>query len=80
MEKEGGMQEELEGGANMRNDINTVLICKMIKNKLEIKKEKICKFHFKLKIKNFRAMYSISSLSRGSHPRTTPREFSPLAL
>lgn len=32
------MQEELEGGANMRNDRNTVLISKIIKNKLEVKK------------------------------------------
>lgn len=72
------MQEELERGANMRNDINTVLISKIIKNELEIKrKEKICKFHFKLKIKNFRVMYPISSLSRGSNPRTIPGEFSP---
>lgn len=27
------MQEELEGGANMRNDRNMVLVSKIIKNK-----------------------------------------------
>lgn len=34
------MQEGLEGGANMRNDRNMVLISKIIKNKLEVKKER----------------------------------------